>query len=96
MFAMENLDAWLVYAGIPVFLLVVGLLHGLAEDATRRGNGKWEARLGGVWLVISAVLFFGLIWALLWGFWAEEFKNPPSRYDGCDVGDMCDENYPSM
>ena len=93
MFKTENLDAWLVYAGIPVFLLVVGLLIALAEGAKDK---KWEARLGGVGLVISVVLFFGLIWALLWGFWAEEFRNPPSRYDGCDVGDMCDENYPSM
>ncbi len=158
---MENLDAWLVYAGIPAAWILYlffsqfetprsrrrivewgtenhkrlrqrydqhELLPGQFMEAWRAeslrhfggpcphptelidGSGKCHGCLTynhqtgfsrqverfAILPLLFLILFLAFIWAILWGPWAEEFKNPPSRYDGCDVGDMCDENYPSM
>ena len=163
MFEMENLDAWLVYVGIPVACVLYWFFSQYQTPRSRRllqasltenhkrlrqrqddnvqplspeqfieawraetrrhfggpcphpteligGDGKChgcltynhqtrtskQAERFAIFPLLFLILFLALIWAILWGPWAEEFWNPPSHYDGCDVGDMCDENYPSM
>ena len=162
MFKLENLDAWIIYVGIPLLCLLLFSIAAVRGYFLGRRRNEWQTdKHKELYLLIKmktmslkqkedyiteyrteTFRFFGgpcphpkylindggecvgcltkghhysalglpkdviptffvilllvLIWAIFWGPWSDEFWNPPSRYDGCDIGDICDENYPSM